>query len=48
MDGASQFCFSRSTLEDAFTALTGTRIRADEAAFLDQVHEDCGPGEFPT
>jgi glutamate dehydrogenase len=47
MDGASQFCFSRSTLEDAFTALTGTRIRADEAAFLDQVHEDCGPGEFP-
>ncbi|MBW3558849.1 MAG: NAD-glutamate dehydrogenase [Proteobacteria bacterium] len=47
MDGASQFCFSRSTLAAAFTALTGTGLGADQAAFLDQVHEDCGPGEFP-
>jgi glutamate dehydrogenase len=47
MDGALQSCFSRSALAEAFAALKGSPLKADETAFLDQVHDDCGPGEFP-
>jgi glutamate dehydrogenase len=48
MDVATQFCFSRATMAEAFGARLGKgALGAVEADFLDQVHEDCGPGEFP-
>ena len=55
MDGATlegvtlgQSCFPRADLERAFAARLGlTALAPEHAAFIDQVHEDCGPGEFP-
>jgi len=48
MDGSTQFCFPRGSLAEAFGARLGkSALGADELSFLEQVHEDCGPGEFP-
>ncbi len=41
-------CFPRDRLEIAFAAGLGvTALDEAQDAFIDQVHEDCGPGEFP-
>ncbi|MDP8916379.1 MAG: NAD-glutamate dehydrogenase, partial [Pseudomonadota bacterium] len=48
MDGSTQSCFSRAALAEAFKARQGKgELGRDELSFLEQVHEDCGPGEFP-
>ena len=48
MDGAQQFCFTRAALMQAFAARLGrVGLSPAETNFIDQVHEDCGPGEFP-
>jgi glutamate dehydrogenase len=48
MDGAQQFCFTRAALMQAFAARLGrVGLSSAETNFIDQAHEDCGPGEFP-
>ena len=48
MDGSTLTCFPRAALAEAFKARLGRgELGRDELSFLDQVHEDCGPGEFP-
>src|SRR3712207_2849824 len=48
MDGGSHSCFPRASLAQAFAERLGqATLGPPETAFVDDVHEDCGPGEFP-
>ncbi|HEX8570510.1 MAG TPA: NAD-glutamate dehydrogenase [Caulobacteraceae bacterium] len=48
MDGATHSCFPRAALSQAFAERLGqAQLGPAETAFVDDVHEDCGPGEFP-
>ena len=48
MDGGSHSCFPRAALAQAFAERLGqAQLGQAESTFIEDAHEDCGPGEFP-